>query len=95
MREMTTKNSPQDNVLDSLCDLTQLTQAVKAWGKEFGFQEIRIANAAADMSQSESGLKRWLAEGYHGEMDYMGKHGTGVLDPQNSSPAPCGSFRRA
>ena len=86
MREMTTKNSPQDNVLDSLCDLTQLTQAVKAWGKEFGFQEIRIANAAADMSQSESGLKRWLAEGYHGEMDYMGKHGTRRTRPAELVP---------
>lgn len=86
MREMTTKNSPRDNVLDSLCDLTQLTQAVKAWGKELGFQEIRIADAAADMSQSESGLKRWLAEGYHGEMDYMWKHGTRRTRPAELVP---------
>ena len=53
MREMTTKNSPRNNVLDSLGDLTQLTQAVKAWGKELGFQKIRIADAAAD----EKGLE--------------------------------------
>ena len=86
MREMTTKNSPRDNVPDSLCDLTQLTQAVKAWGKELDFQEIRIADAAADMSQSESGLKRWLAEGYHGEMDYMWKHGTRRTRPAELVP---------
>ena len=86
MREMTTKNSPRNNVLDSLGDITQLTQAVKAWGKELGFQEIRIADAAADMSHSESGLERWLAEGYHGEMDYMGKHGTRRTRPAELVP---------
>lgn len=28
------------------------------------------------MTQAESGLLEWLSKGYHGEMDYMAKHGT-------------------
>jgi epoxyqueuosine reductase len=86
MREMITKNSDRDNPSDSLRDFSQLTQALKTWGKELGFQEIRIADAAADMSQSEAGLERWLAEGYHGKMDYMGKHGTRRTRPAELVP---------
>jgi epoxyqueuosine reductase len=45
-------------------------------GKELGFREICIADANAAMTQAESGLLEWLNKGYHGEMDYMVKHGT-------------------
>jgi epoxyqueuosine reductase len=86
MRETMTKNSPQDTAPESLRDPSQLTAAVKAWGKELGFQEIGIADAAADMTQSESGLQQWLAEGYHGEMDYMVKHGTRRTRPAELVP---------
>ena len=43
---------------------------------ELGFQDISIANAGAEMTQAESGLLEWLSKDYHGEMDYMAKHGT-------------------
>jgi epoxyqueuosine reductase len=86
MRETITKNSPRDEAPDSLPDPGRLAGAVKAWGKELGFQEIGITDAAADMSQSESGLQQWLAEGYHGEMDYMGKHGTRRTRPAELVP---------
>ncbi|PTN11776.1 tRNA epoxyqueuosine(34) reductase QueG [Nitrosomonas aestuarii] len=57
-------------------DVAGLALNIKAWGKELGFQEIRIADAHADMSEAEAGMFKWLDEGYHGAMDYMGKHGT-------------------
>jgi epoxyqueuosine reductase len=86
MPETITKNSTQDENLGSMSDLTQLAEAVKAWGKELGFQKIGIADAAADMSQSEAGLQQWLAEGCQGEMDYMGKHGTRRTRPGELIP---------
>jgi len=57
-------------------DFVQLAETIKIWGKELGFQEIRIADAKADMSEAESGMFAWLDQAYHGEMDYMAKHGT-------------------
>ena len=68
MQESISKNPPRDFVA--------LTIAIKAWSKELGFQDIRIADAAADMSQAEAGLREWLGQGHHGEMDYMAKHGS-------------------
>ena len=66
--------------------LAQLAAAIKTWGRELGFQEIRIADATADMSQAEAGLFAWLSQGHHGNMDYMAKHGTGRTRPSELIP---------
>jgi epoxyqueuosine reductase len=63
-------NSP--NVSPSL-DLDSLARSIKAWGRELGFQEIGIADT--DLTAAEAGLLTWLEKGFHGEMDYMAKHG--------------------
>lgn len=78
MQESISKNPSQDFVA--------LAVAIKAWGRELGFQDIRIADAAADMSQAEEGLREWLNQGYHGEMDYMAKHGTRRTRPAELVP---------
>lgn len=78
MQENISKNPPQDFVA--------LTVAIKAWSKELGFQDIRIADAAADMSQAEAGLLEWLNQGRHGEMDYMAKHGSRRTRPAELVP---------
>jgi len=52
---------------------SELTQAIKTWGRELGFADIRIADA--DLSYTEAGLQAWLDAGRHGEMDYMASHG--------------------
>src|SRR5450830_1370906 len=54
-------------------ELTALSAAIKAWGKELGFAEVRIADI--DLAAAESGLQAWLDAGMHGEMDYMATHG--------------------
>jgi epoxyqueuosine reductase len=54
-------------------DLTVLAGAIKAWGRELGFQAVGIADA--DLAAAEPGLKAWLDNGFHGEMDYMARHG--------------------
>ncbi|MEK6707228.1 MAG: tRNA epoxyqueuosine(34) reductase QueG [Pseudomonadota bacterium] len=78
MQENISKNPPRDFVA--------LTVAIKAWGKELGFQDIRIADATADMSQAEAGLLEWLNQGRHGEMDYMAKHGSRRTRPAELVP---------
>ncbi len=85
MQESISKNSSQDS-LDSVADLIRLATAIKTWSKELGFQDIRIADAAADMSQAEAGLREWLNQGHHGEMDYMAKHGSRRTRPAELVP---------
>lgn len=67
-------------------DFVEFAGAIKAWGRELGFQHITIADAYADMKQAESGLAAWLDKGYQGEMDYMAKHGTRRTRPAELVP---------
>jgi epoxyqueuosine reductase len=53
--------------------LLALTQRIKAWGRELGFGAVGISDT--DLTDAEAGLSSWLGAGYHGEMDYMAKHG--------------------
>ena len=53
--------------------LAELAQQIRAWGVELGFQHIGIADA--DLSEAEPRLLEWLNAGFHGDMDYMAKHG--------------------
>ncbi len=55
-------------------DLASLADSIKAWGRESGFQAVGIADV--DLRTAEQGLIEWLAAGFHGSMDYMGRHGT-------------------
>ena len=79
-------NDPLQILPDPAVDFTQLAESIKAWGNELGFQDISIAEAGAEMAQAESGLQGWLGKGYHGEMDYMAKHGTRSTRPAELVP---------
>ncbi|WP_394753866.1 tRNA epoxyqueuosine(34) reductase QueG [Crenothrix sp.] len=50
-----------------------LAEQIKQWGLELGFQQVGIADT--NLSDAEQHLQRWLAKDYHGEMDYMHRHG--------------------
>lgn len=54
-------------------DLSVLVQHIKQWAHELGFQQLGIAGI--DPGEHGQHLERWLASGYHGEMDYMAVHG--------------------
>jgi epoxyqueuosine reductase len=54
-------------------DHAALAQRLKAWGAELGFQKIGIAEP--DLSAAEPRLLEWLSKGWHGEMEYMARHG--------------------
>lgn len=53
--------------------LQALAARIKHWGGELGFQQVGITDT--DLRQAERHLEAWLEKGYHGEMDYMQRHG--------------------
>ncbi len=61
-------------------DYALLARSIKAWASELGFQAVGIADT--DLGAAGDGLAAWLAAGFHGEMDYMARHG-----PKRSRPA--------
>ena len=64
--------------------LGNLSSRIKAWGLELGFQAVGIADA--DLSAAEPRLLEWLAQGWHGEMEYMARHGTLRARPAELKP---------
>ncbi len=65
-------------------DFASLTKEIKAWGEELGFQQVGICGI--DLSKDEQHLKRWLKNGFHGDMHYMSKHGTRRSRPAELHP---------
>jgi len=54
-------------------DYVVLAARIKAWARELGFTAAGIADV--DLSAVEPRLMQWLAQGRHGEMEYMARHG--------------------
>ena len=65
-------------------DFTQLATEIKTWGRDLGFQEIGISDT--ELTREENYLQQWLGLGYHGEMDYMARHGTARTRPAELVP---------
>jgi epoxyqueuosine reductase len=65
-------------------DLPALALAIKRWGRELGFADVRIADI--DLTHAEAGLQAWLDAGRHGEMDYMASHGMKRARPAELVP---------
>jgi epoxyqueuosine reductase len=65
-------------------DLSKLAQQIRQWGRELGFAAVGIADG--DLGAAEAGLQAWLAQGFHGEMDYMAVHGTKRSRPAELVP---------
>jgi len=69
-------------------DFAQLCTKIKTWGRALGFQEIGISDT--ELTREENYLQQWLHQGYHGDMDYMARHGTARARPGELVP---GTFR--
>ena len=65
-------------------DFISLTQQVKTWGRELGFQQVGIADI--DVSAHAAHLREWLGKQYHGEMAYMERHAELRGDPAQLVP---------
>ncbi|MGZ3157570.1 MAG: tRNA epoxyqueuosine(34) reductase QueG [Burkholderiaceae bacterium] len=65
-------------------NLNGLAVAIKAWGRELGFADVRIADI--DLPNTEAGLQAWLDAGFHGDMHYMAAHGMKRARPAELVP---------
>ena len=65
-------------------DLNHLAQQIKQWGTELGFQQVGITDT--DLSASEPKLQAWLDKQYHGEMEWMARHGMMRARPHELQP---------
>lgn len=62
----------------------ELADKIKLWGQELGFQKVGICDV--DLSEHEQSLQKWLDAGYHGEMDWMARHGMMRARPDELLP---------
>lgn len=65
-------------------NLTDLANQIKTWGIELGFDQIGITDV--DLKNHEAYLQNWLDKGYHGEMDWMARHGMMRARPDELLP---------
>lgn len=65
-------------------DYQQLALDIKQWGIELGFQQLGITDT--DLCAAEVRLLEWLDKGFHGELDYMHRHGTKRTQPAELVP---------
>ncbi|MEE9303866.1 MAG: tRNA epoxyqueuosine(34) reductase QueG [Thiotrichaceae bacterium] len=61
-------------------DVDKLGSNIIVWAEELGFQDVGFSNI--DLSQAEQRLISWLEKDYHGDMDWMQKHGLKRSRPQ-------------
>jgi len=65
-------------------DYHALAAQIRAWGQALGFQQVGITDT--DLGSDELHLLNWLCAGYHGEMDYMERHGSRRSRPAQLVP---------
>jgi epoxyqueuosine reductase len=63
---------------------SELAKNIRVWAHQLGFQAVGITDT--DLASVETGLLDWLARGFHGEMDYMAKHGVKRSRPADLVP---------
>ncbi|MEQ1766577.1 MAG: tRNA epoxyqueuosine(34) reductase QueG, partial [Methylotenera sp.] len=65
-------------------DLISLTANIKKWGMALGFNQVGITDTNLQVAETEH--QAWIAKGFHGEMDYMAKHGIKRTRPAELVP---------
>ena len=61
-----------------------LSASIKNWGLALGFNHIGITDT--DLHEAEARHEDWIKKGFHGEMDYMAKHGIKRTRPAELVP---------
>jgi epoxyqueuosine reductase len=64
-----------------------LLREIEKWSKELGFQQLGISNI--ELNEHDKHLNDWLAAGFHGDMDYMFKHGSKRSHPEQLVEHTC------
>jgi epoxyqueuosine reductase len=70
--------------LSNTNDFNSLAADIKRWGRELGFAEVGITDT--DLTSAEAEHQAWIKKGFHGDMDYMAKHGTKRTRPADLVP---------
>lgn len=76
--------TPQLTAGDSPRDLSALASRIRRWGEQLGFARIGIADV--DVARAAERLDAWLADGRHGDMDYLQRHAALRADPSRLLP---------
>lgn len=58
----------------------KLLSRMQRWARSLGFQALGVSDI--DLRDAEAKLQDWLAKGFHGEMDFMAKHGSMRTHPE-------------
>ncbi|MBE0439519.1 MAG: tRNA epoxyqueuosine(34) reductase QueG [Gammaproteobacteria bacterium] len=61
-----------------------LIDELQVWAKSFGFQQLGISDI--DLEQAGESLNQWVNAGFHGDMDYMVRHGSMRTHPEQLVP---------
>ena len=64
--------------------MNELAARIRVWGQELGFQQVGFSDT--ELGDHETHLNNWLAQGLHGDMHYMQRHGTRRSRPQELEP---------
>ncbi len=65
-------------------DWEELKALLPDWGRELGFSGVGISDI--DLEEHQNRLRDWLADDYHGEMEYMSRHGSMRWQPELLHP---------
>ena len=65
-------------------ELNDLPEKIREWARQLGFADAGITTP--DTGPHGQRLQAWLAEGYQGEMEYMGHHGDKRYTPTSLMP---------
>lgn len=79
---MQSDREPQDTKRQP--DGEAMKARIREWGRELGFQQVGFADI--DLTDTERHLDQWLAEGRHGDMDWMARHGSKRTRPAELVP---------
>lgn len=64
-----------------------LLERIRQWGEALGFQALGFTGI--DLQQHEDYLQKWLSAGYHGDMEWMARHGDKRSRPDKLIPGTC------
>ena len=68
--------------MTSTIHITQ--KELKSWAEELGFQDLGISDI--NLSSEETYLKNWLGKKFHGDMEWMQRHGNKRTRPDELEP---------
>ena len=71
-------------ITPSFKQMQELAKQIKTWGISLGFQQVGITDV--DLSSYHGDFQEWLAKQFHGEMEYMSRHGDKRTHPDQLVP---------